>query len=358
MNKPIINLKPISIYSNFNNLCDSNITNKYLTFTKVRIIWNLILKKLYENGKNNENNNENNILMTSMQHYHMVDIAKNNNYKIEFIEMKDNFHTIDIEKFKNQLVTFKPSIILITNIFGQIFNVKQIKDILKEYDLNPYIIEDCAQVSLEYYDFNKSVSDIQLFSFGQLKQITTGTYGACVFFNNTKCGNNIYELLKNVKFNDKIKLLTDYMYLFKYTLMYFIIKYLFKFLYLIYGNNVNNKLYNLLKTQSLQILFLKFNREIGSFTKKQLNIILSNKKQLCNNDENIINNYDVYNKLNYSSCGYDYNYKKWYIYPFNGDIKYIYKNVNINSEETRPSTIRAYTPESILLWNTTYILPI
>lgn len=99
-----------------------------------------------------------------------------------YVDINADDFNINMESLK-QKITPKTKVIIVQHTFGNMANIKQIKEVIG--DRNIYIIEDCAHLfstNLKDSDVNK-YSDISFFSFAQDKAISSVQGGLLVINN-------------------------------------------------------------------------------------------------------------------------------------------------------------------------------
>jgi hypothetical protein len=156
---------------------------------KVRVLWHNFLNSLQKKQT---------ILFTSLQHTHMVDIAVNLGFTVEYVKTNADW-SIDLEDFEHQLRLCKPTIVLVTHMFFRIDDdvMRRIRELVKTE--NTYLVEDCAQIPFCYYESRES--DLYMFSFGSMKQLATGCSGAVGVFNNAELQTKYREQSSGMKPN-------------------------------------------------------------------------------------------------------------------------------------------------------------
>lgn len=103
--------------------------------------------------------------------------------KIKFVDVRDDTALINIEQLKKN-ITKKTKAILIVHLYGQMPDMKQIKEIADDHDL--FLIEDAAQAHAAEYNGHQPgyYSDIATFSFFPAKNLGCYGDGGAVVTNN------------------------------------------------------------------------------------------------------------------------------------------------------------------------------
>ncbi len=93
-----------------------------------------------------------------------------------FADIEEETYNIDPEKIKDK-ITNRTKALIVVHLFGHPCDMKQIKEIVEDYNL--ILIEDCAQAHGSEYKNKKvgSFGDVACFSFYATKNMTTGEGG-------------------------------------------------------------------------------------------------------------------------------------------------------------------------------------
>jgi dTDP-4-amino-4,6-dideoxygalactose transaminase len=103
--------------------------------------------------------------------------------KIKFVDVRDDTALINIEHLKKS-ITKRTKAIIIVHLYGQMPDMKQIKEIATQHDL--FLIEDAAQAHAAEYNTHQPgyYSDIATFSFFPAKNLGCYGDGGAVITNN------------------------------------------------------------------------------------------------------------------------------------------------------------------------------
>ena len=116
--------------------------------------------------------------------------------KIGFVDVKKDTALIDIDQLEKQ-ITRKTKALIIVHLYGQMPDMKQIKEIAIDHDL--FLIEDAAQAhAAEYLGHQPGYyGDIATFSFFPAKNLGCYGDGGGIVTNNDKIAENIRLLLNH-----------------------------------------------------------------------------------------------------------------------------------------------------------------
>ena len=120
--------------------------------------------------------NEDEVLVPTFTYISTVNAIKYVNAKVRFVDSNILDWQIDEQSF-NKKITKKTKAVIVPHIYGNVCNIKKIKQICKKNKI--FLIEDCAEAVGTFYK-NKHVGtfgDVSTFSFFGSKTITTGEGG-------------------------------------------------------------------------------------------------------------------------------------------------------------------------------------
>lgn len=163
--------------------------------------------------------NKNEIIFVSYNLAEMINVAKNLNFKIKFLDVNLNDGNINIKKL-NYLVNKKTCALVLTNMFNDYSNSLKIKNFCKKKKIK--LIEDNA-IYFDNYTliknkkfFSGQLGDYILYSFNIMKHISA-FFGGAVSTNDSDFYNFFLNETKNNKTFFKLKL-------FKQIFIFFILK--------------------------------------------------------------------------------------------------------------------------------------
>ena len=112
-----------------------------------------------------------------------------------FVDINEKTFNIDVEDLKEK-ITSKTKAVVGVHLFGQPFDIKEVKEICRDKKL--FLIEDCAQAHGAEYKNKKvgSFGDLSCFSFYATKNMTTGEGGA-ITTNNKKLAKKLRLLINH-----------------------------------------------------------------------------------------------------------------------------------------------------------------
>lgn len=116
--------------------------------------------------------------------------------RIKFVDVKPDTALIDVDQIKNQ-ITPKTKALIIVHLYGQMPNMKHIKEIADDHDL--FVIEDAAQAhAAEYHGHQPGYyGDVATFSFFPAKNLGCYGDGGAVVTNNDEIAEQIRLLLNH-----------------------------------------------------------------------------------------------------------------------------------------------------------------
>jgi hypothetical protein len=301
--QPILKMCPSYNYL-FTRPNKNKLLKNYELCTKVRVLW-------YNFLKSQENKLENKtILYTSLQHKQMVTIAEELGFLTEFIKTTPNWQ-IDLNDLKMKIKKCTPSIILITHMFSKI-DIDIMTEIRKIIKTNPntILVEDCAQVPFCYYDDDEvKKSDLLMFSFGTLKQLSTGIYGGLGIFNNSTLQK---EFIKQYKKKEKKSLQFEINSFLKHQIIVLIYNYFF---WLLKSIGISEEyLYNKLRTKTHNICLEKYDYQPNILSIYIMKILICKRIEpyITKKSKTVIIEYNKTN-LYYNN---EKNYMTYYLYPY------------------------------------------
>lgn len=210
-----INLENKYILKRINRIFLKQSKKKRIIFTnQCRVAFLFLLKYLKIKYKE-----KNEIIFVSYNLAEMVNVAKNLNFKIKFIDLNYKSGNIDINNL-NSSINKKTCAVVLTNMFNDYQLTKKIKYITKKNKIN--LIEDNAIYFDNYTKKNKNKiysgqsGDYSIYSFNIMKHISA-FYGGAIATNDIKFYNYLSEESKKLINFPKIKL-------FKQILIFFILK--------------------------------------------------------------------------------------------------------------------------------------
>lgn len=131
-----------------------------------------------------------------------VEVIRLLNAKPVFCDINQNTYNMDVNSLKN-VITKKTKVVIPVSLFGQIYDVKNVKKIVneaeKKYGNKIYIIEDAAQSFGSFDNMNRkscSVSDIGCTSFFPSKPLGCFGDGGMCFTDNDELANKM-RMIKN-----------------------------------------------------------------------------------------------------------------------------------------------------------------
>ena len=229
---------------------------------------------------------KNEIIFVSYNLAEMINVAKNLNFKIKFLDVKINDGVLDIKKL-NYLITKKTCALVLTNMFNDYSSSLKIRNICKKKKIK--LIEDNA-IYFDNYTlinnkkfFSGQIGDYTLYSFNIMKHISA-FFGGAVATNDKDF--NIYFLkeTKNLRKFFKIKL-------FKQIIIFLIlkimsIKILYKIIFIHFislSHRYNIKFFMKLFYPSLRFKKYPFDRsyftKVSDLTIRTAYLQILNKKQ-------------------------------------------------------------------------------
>ncbi len=211
--------------------------------------------------------NKNQIIFASYNLAEMINVAKNLNFKVKFVDIDYKNGVIEINKLI-QLVNKKTCAVVLTNMFNNYSNSLKIKNLCKKKKIK--LIEDNAIYFDNYTKiknkkiFSGYLGDYTLYSFNIMKHISA-FFGGAVATNDKEFYKFFLKESKNMKDFFKIKLLKQIVIFFILKIMS--IKYLYKilFIHIIKFSHLNN-IKPILKIFYPSLKFKKYSFDRSYFT--------------------------------------------------------------------------------------------
>jgi dTDP-4-amino-4,6-dideoxygalactose transaminase len=131
--------------------------------------------------------------------------------KIKFVDVKPDTRLIDIDALEKK-ITSKTKALIIVHLFGQMPDMKKIKEIAEKHDL--FLIEDAAQAHAAEWNGHQPgyYGDIACYSFFPAKNLGCFGDGGAVVTNNGEIGENLKLLVNHGRSTKYEHLIEGYNY--------------------------------------------------------------------------------------------------------------------------------------------------